>query len=201
MKFSFLCWNLRQYKGSRKRLEDARELIADLNPDIFGLIEFMAERRARELMLEFFPEYDFAITESRKNFEIIVGWRRNKFKQVIWTQKREFQNKNLDLRPGGLLSVNYKGEFHNLLFLHTHSGENARAYKNRKAMYRKIWKLRSALEAVSPNGRANFIALGDLNTMGKSKSISAEREIRDLARDAEKHHMQLLSKNEELTWH
>jgi hypothetical protein len=38
MKFSFLSWNLRQYRGSAARLQDADQLITRLKPHIFGLI-------------------------------------------------------------------------------------------------------------------------------------------------------------------
>ena len=44
MKFSFLSWNVRQYKGSVTRLVDVDAIITKFNPDVFGLIEFRAKK-------------------------------------------------------------------------------------------------------------------------------------------------------------
>ncbi len=189
------------YKGSSSRLAEADKLITGLNPDVFGLIEFRAKKQMRTLMLKHFKEYDFAVTDSKGGLEMIVGWRRGKFQQVIWTQKRGFLNKNLGLRPGGLVSVVYGGEVYNLLYLHTDSGTDKKAYENRKAMFKKIWKLQTALKKNSSNNRANLIAMGDLNTMGKGRTISGQAEINKLKRDAEKNGMRMLYKDKEYTWH
>ena len=51
MKFSFLSWNVRQYKGSVIRLIDA--IITKFNPIIFGLIEFRA-KKVQDLMFNNF---------------------------------------------------------------------------------------------------------------------------------------------------
>ena len=117
-KFSFLSWNVRQYKGNQQRLEEADRLITRLNPDIFGLIEFRAKKQIRELMFKRFPEYDFSITDSKKGLEMTVGHRRGFFSQVIWTQRRDFQA-TPELRPGALISVCLGNDYHNLLYLHT----------------------------------------------------------------------------------
>lgn len=45
LKFSFLSWSIRQYRGSPARLEDADDLITRFDPDIFGLIEFRAKKQ------------------------------------------------------------------------------------------------------------------------------------------------------------
>ncbi|GJM15547.1 MAG: hypothetical protein DHS20C13_08740 [Thermodesulfobacteriota bacterium] len=155
----------------------------------------------RKLMFDFYSEYDFAVTDSKEGLEILVGWRRNTFSQVIWTQKRDFQNDILDLRPGGLLSVNFEGELYNLLFLHTDSGATSREYKIRKEMFSKVWKLKTALEKANEFSRANMITLGDLNTMGNGSSISGRSEIRRLNRAAKENGMRMLKKDQEVTWH
>ena len=92
-KFTFMTWNVRMYRGSKARLEDVDILLSKYAPDVFGLIEFKAKKQVRELMLNRFPEYDFATTDSTVGLEVIVGYKRGKFKQVIWTQRREFNNK------------------------------------------------------------------------------------------------------------
>jgi hypothetical protein len=198
-KFSFCSWNVRQYKGSLQRLAEADSLITGLDPDIFGLIEFRAKKQVRELMFDRFPEYNFAVTDSKNGLEITVGYKRNKFKQVIWTQRRDFKA-TPGLRPGGLISVNVEGEYYNLLYLHTDSGSDKKAYANRKAMFKKIWKLRESLQAANPANRANLIVLGDLNTMGNGASVTGGREIRKLAKDAAANRMRMLRKDAEYTW-
>ena len=166
MKFSFLSWNVRNYKGDPDRLEDADALITSLNPDVFGLIEFQAKKQVRELMFNRFREYDFAVTDSKQGLELTIGYRRGKFDQVIWTQKRDFMIRNEYLRPGGLMSVNIGEAFYNLLFLHTKSGADREDHEARQLMLKKVWKLRRALAASAAGGKDNLIVLGDLNTMG-----------------------------------
>lgn len=202
MGFTFLSWNIRQFKGNNpERLKDIDEFITNLNSDIIGLIEFRAKKMMRKFMIESFPEYDFAVTDSKKDIEITVGWKRNKFKQVIWTQKREFYNNDLNLRPGGLLTVNYNDKLYNLLFLHTDSGTGIKDYENRQGMFKKIWSLNNALTSVSSVDKPNLIVLGDLNTMGKGTQLTGEDEIEGLAADAQQNNMLLLSKDAENTWH
>ena len=47
MKFSFLSWNVRQYKGIVAKLVDVDAIITKFNPDVFGLIEFRANKKFR----------------------------------------------------------------------------------------------------------------------------------------------------------
>ena len=201
MKFSFLSWNVRNYRGDSGRLSDADDLITALNPDVFGLIEFRAKKDVRTLMFDRFAEYDFAVTDSRKELELVVGVRRGMFDQVIWTQKRDFMVRNQDLRPGGLISVNCAGEYFNLLFLHTKSGTAKRDHAARQQMFAKIWKLKGVLRANAPNGRDNLIVLGDINTMGRRGKLSGPEEIAALAKDAARHGMSLGRKDHDATWH
>ena len=94
-------------------------------------------------MSEFFRGYDFGLSDSKRRLEILVGWKRARFAQALYTQRREFDAKNPNLRPGALCSVRQTGEaaFHNFLFLHTDSGRRKTDYDNRQAMFKKIWKL------------------------------------------------------------
>lgn len=71
--------------------------MSSLNPDIFGLLAFKAKVIMRKLMFTSFPKYDFAVTDSKMGTEITVGWKRDRFKQTIWTQKREFLAGDVDL--------------------------------------------------------------------------------------------------------
>ncbi|MDH5558999.1 MAG: endonuclease/exonuclease/phosphatase family protein, partial [Alphaproteobacteria bacterium] len=214
MGFSFLSWNVRHYRGDRDRFQDVSQLISDLNPDVFGLLEFEVKftrggpdeapqnNRAdmRELMLHRFPEYDFAVTDSRQGVETIVGFRNGMFEQVIWTQRRSFAATDF-LRPGALISLNDGTDFYSLLFLHTDSGVAKPDYDNRQAMFRKIWSLQTSLTGATPSNNPNLIVLGDLNTMGWRGKVTGRQEIDALTHDASQNGMRVLDKDRPETWH
>ncbi len=199
-KFSFLSWNIRHFRGGKPRLDDVDAFITGLGPDVLGLIEFQGKSGIRELMVDRFPEYDFAVTDSTGNLEVVVGYRRGKFDQVVWTQKRQFNDVKRHLRPGALVSVRLGDEFYNLLFLHTDSGTTETDYKNRKKVFGKVWRLKAALAKRAASGDSNLIVLGDLNTMGKGRTISGASEIRKLAKAANKNGSRMLEKDGDATW-
>lgn len=199
-KFTFLVWNIRHFKGSTQRLNDVDAFISEANPDIFGLIEYQGKSSIRELMVNCFPEYDFAVTDSTGNLEIVVGYRRGKFDQVVWTQKRQFNDRKRVLRPGALVSLRLDGDFYNLLFLHTDSGTTEADYNNRKKVFSKVWKLHDKLAHQAQSGNANLIVMGDLNTMGKGRTISGGREVNWLERTANLKGMRMLDKDAATTW-
>ena len=201
-KFSFLSWNVRMYNGSKKRLEDADQLITELDPDVIGLLEFKAKKKARELMFDRFPEYDWSATDSTGNLEVLIGFRRGKFDQVIFSQKRTFNNTERTLRPGALISVKTQGRWYSLLYLHTDSGTKHTDYNNRWKVFSKIWKLEEALKKHSPTKQRSLIVLGDLNTMGKKNpgKLSGAEEIDALQKKASQNGMVLLSKDQPNTW-
>jgi hypothetical protein len=150
-----------------------------------------------------FQPYDFAFTDSDQGIEILVGWRRGKFDQALYTQRREMQAGNVRLRPGGLLSVLEKNAavFTNLLFLHTDSGTDEKAYQNRQIMLGKIWSLRCALAGLpEQQGQPRLIALGDLTTMGRKTGPSAAEEIAALEAQATQKGMRVLPKTHPHTW-
>jgi hypothetical protein len=219
MGFTFLVWNVEKFKATNvNRIRKVAKLITDQDPDVFCILEFMGKSprttpsqkkgTARKLISKYLTDYDFGLTDSDMRIEILTGWKRNKFAQALYTQRGELDVNNPDLRPGGLLSVREVGEtsFHNLLFLHTDSGRNKKDYNNRQEMFKKIWKMKKALQGLPiQNGSARFIALGDLNTMGRkgypnSPSISATKEINKLKSDAQAKGMRVLSKSFDKTW-
>jgi len=202
MGFSFLVWNVERFNYSPQRVRAVGQLIKSHDPDVFGILEFLAKDAARVLVRSTdFRPYDFAFTDSAQGIEILVGWKRKKFRQVLYTQRRELQVGNARLRPGGLLSVleANNAPFTNLLFLHTDSGTDAQAYRNRQKMFEKIWSMKSALEKLQP-GRPRFVVLGDLNTMGRKQGPDAAAEIAQLGVDAAHHGMRILSKTHPHTW-
>ena len=218
MGFSFLAWNVERFKAtSATRIKKVADHILDQDPDLICILEFMGKSAAsdptkrgavRKLISEHLPKYDFGLTDSRNRIEILVGWKRSKFDQVLSTQRREFDVGNPFLRPGSLVSVRQKGEsfFHNLLFLHTDSGTKKKDFDNRQTMFKRIWKLKKGLAAIDiQKGKPRFIVLGDLNTMGRGKvgalpKVTEGQEIQKLKDDAVKNGMRMLDKSDTLTF-
>lgn len=208
MGYRFLVWNVQHFRNdSATRTARVAQMIRAFSPDVFGILEFKAKKSARRLVRDHFPHFDFAFTDSKRSIEILVGWRRNHFSQVMYTQRRDLQA-TVELRPGGLLSVRQQGntQFDNLLFLHTDSGKSVKDYKNRQDVFKKIWKIKSRLQGLPGQGnQARFIALGDLNTMGRSKTgnkktIPAKDEIEKLEKDANSKGMTVLTKSHDKTY-
>lgn len=208
MGFSFLVWNIRHFQAREERTRQVRDTIRSFSPDVFGILEFQGKAQARRLAMDFFHDYDFSFTDSKMGLEILIGCRKSKFEQIVYTQRRTLQVGNINLRPGGIVSVRQKNSqrFDNLLFLHTDSGRSKKDYNNRQKMFRKIWDMKKTIESLPiQKNKARLIALGDLNTMGKSgsdgtKSISAKDEIERLTEDANRNKMRILSKSHEKTW-
>ena len=209
MSFKFMSWNVKHFRGgSKKRIEEVDAHIGTEDPDVFGIIEFQAKDIARRIVADYYDEYDFGMTDSKMGLDFLIGWRRGTFQQVIYTQRRDFKAGNINLRPGGLLSFQEKGNtaFTNMLFLHTDSGRKPKDYNTRQAMFAKIFKLKHALEGLEQqDGNARLVVLGDLNTMGRAKTstlptIRADEEIDALEQDALAAGMRLLSKSHEKTW-
>lgn len=211
MSFSVLVWNIQHFRGeSQSRIDDVVDHIRAADPDVFGIIELEkpAKAVARQLISEEFTDYDFAITDSKRQIDFLIGWKINTFEQILFTQRRDFQEGNINLRPGGLLSVRLPGEqaFHNVLFLHTDSGKKLGEFKRRQAMFKKIWSLRGALENLPlQQGDARLVALGDLNTMGRSRTntlptLKATEEIAKLHADALANGMRVLNKSSSRTY-
>jgi len=204
MGFSFAVWNVEKFNYLPQRVRAVGQLIKNHDPDVFGILEFLAKEAARKLVRsDDFQPYDFAFTDSNQGIEILVGWRRGKFDQTLYTQRRELQAGNARLRPGGLISILEKNTdvFTNLLFLHTDSGKDAEAYKNRQIMFGKIWSMKRTLEKLpEQKGQARLIAMGDLNTMGKKNGPSGAKEAEELGTQAIKNGMRILQKTHDNTW-
>ena len=103
--FSVMFWNVenlgRSLEGKRpdsKRFKSRVERVADhireLNPDVFGLAEIMDKVAMRSLLTDKLNDYNFAITDGANGIELLSGWKRNTFEQVLFTQRREFKAGN-----------------------------------------------------------------------------------------------------------
>lgn len=215
MPFSFLSWNVEHFRQNPDLAARSVRIAAHIrqqDPDVFGLFE-VETVDIISLMQSEFPDYTFGITDGPETQEILVGWRNATFDQASFTQKREFNAHNEQLRPGALISLRNGTVYYNLLYLHTDSGPDAAAFGNRFEMFDRVWKLRKALDKkVLDSGgtitAAHLVVLGDLNTMGlfyptntlANALVRAPREIEVLGIQAAKVGMQLLSKDEPLTY-
>ena len=166
-----------------------------------------------ELMNQF-PDYRFHLTEGKQTQEIFIGVHRDL--QTFSTQRLEFKTKREYQRPGLLLSLRVNSINYSLLFLHIKSGSNTEDFGLRDAALISAFNLKKTLDNVAANP-ANFIFLGDLNTMGiddpvpysKVLDFTSEEEIDRIAGWAEKRSMKLMTKEKtniggqqkEVTWY
>ena len=208
--FSAMFWNVEHFgrdpKGSlthEERVELAAKHITCLNPDLFCLCEIYDKVAFRGLLMNQFSDYDFAVTDDKGSMNLVVGWRRGKFEQVVFTQRGELQAGREKLRPGALTSVKFGGEWFNFLFLHLKSASDPGAHETRQNMFGKIWSLRCALDRISEDTK--FVVMGDLNTVGRdrlgqSPGVSADAELQQLEEAAESEGMRRLPKTHRITW-
>jgi hypothetical protein len=155
-----------------------------------------------ESLVTMMPNYHFHITEGPQTQEILVGARSSV--TAFFTQKLEFKTGNTYLRPGALLTVTMEDIHYPLLFLHTKSGSKPIGLGIRDDMFHRALAFRKTLDAASPDKRANYIFLGDLNTMGMEypfkKKIDWDIELKKLDSDAKRRKMRRLTKNRPTTW-
>ena len=120
-----------------------------------------------QAMITKMPSYAFTITESDGVPEILVGVRNNL--SAFVTQKDTLQSKVPTLRPGALATIVKNGTNYSFLFLHLKSFPAPRDWGLRDDMFSHVASLKRALDKAAPaNQKANFLALGDINTMGLS---------------------------------
>jgi exonuclease III len=201
--FSLASWNVEHFRG--KKAERVKRVVGFLKaqrPDVLAIYEVEGGDVFASLVKEM-PGYQFQLTEGRNTQEILVGVKSG-FTSFM-TQKLDFKRGNPSLRPGAILTLRVDGKNYTLLFLHTKSGPTPEGFGLRDEMIRRAFNLKKKLDkhAGGPN-RANYIFLGDLNTMGMKypykKKIDAETEIRNIERAAKRRKMKLLTKNHPHTW-
>ena len=205
MPIRVLFWNIEKFRGDDPdRAQRVVDHVRETDPDIIGFSEITDKAALRSILQSSLADYDFGITDGVEQIELLAGWRRGGFGQALFTQRREFKADNPWLRPGSLLSVMRDDRFYNFLFLHTDSGRKNKDYNNRQDMFEKIWAMRQRLNQIEGQD-SNFLAIGDLNTMGRNArsgaaEITADQEIANLAQDARQAGMELLDKTHPDTW-
>lgn len=202
--FSLLSWNVEHFKNEGSRVDRVVKKIAEQKPDVLALYEVEGADVFGELTQRM-PEYHFHITEGEQVQEVLVGARNSL--STFFTQKLEFKSGVSELRPGALLTVTVAGKPYPILFLHTKSGNDPRGLGLRDDMLEHACNLRKALDAhPASGGRANYLFLGDLNTMGMkykylpAKNISGAEEVQKLGEVAKRAKMRVLTKDEPATW-
>ncbi|MBC8147698.1 MAG: endonuclease/exonuclease/phosphatase family protein [Bacteroidetes bacterium] len=212
--FSVVSWNVEHFRKPtnasskaewelfEKRMNRVSDLINSKKPDIIGLYEVEGSDFYK-VLLDKFPNYQFHITEGPQTQEILIGVK-SSF-SAFFTQKVEFKSGGSYLRPGALLSLKIDDENYTLMFLHTKSGNDPKGFGLRDDMLARALKFRKVLNKVSPSSEgANYIFLGDLNTMGMDypydKKVPASLEIKRIKRRAAYYKMKQLVKDYPFTF-
>jgi len=208
MSFRVLSWNVEAFKGGGTQQKRVVAHIKKQKPDVFALYE-VENVQLPSLIQSDFKGYDFHLTDGPQSKEILVGVKRSRFTQAVFTQRRELKVGNDFLRPGALIALRQAGRDYYLLFLHTDSGTEAKDFGNRDAMLGKITSLRRALaKQAGGEDELRFLFAGDLNTMGllypsrrkADRRVTETEEIAALAQFASLRAMQLVHKDQPATF-
>lgn len=210
--FSVASWNVEHFGATDRRTNQPKKdiapiikYVADQNADVVALYEVVSSVVFQPIV-DAMPGYQFHITEGPQTQEILVGIKRGL--SAFVTQKTEFKSSQPGLRPGVLVTVKVDNAVYPMVFLHLKSMPDPKGFGLRDAMLRKALSFKSTLDkAGGGTGQANYIFIGDLNTMGldypyTDHDISAQQEIDELARRARHYtkQMKVLEKNEPNTF-
>lgn len=203
--FSVVSWNVEHFRNPDSRVDRVVDFLNDHGPpDVFALYEVEGKEVFGALVAKM-PGYTFHITEGRAVQEILVGVAPHI--TGFFTQKTEFQSQVAVLRPGALLTVTVNDVSYPLLFLHTKSGVDPIGLGLRDDMLNRALAFRRVLdEAAGADGKANYIFMGDLNTMGmeymflRDRDIAPEQEIDKLTKLSAARDMRVLNKDVPATW-
>lgn len=202
--FSIASWNVEHFRDDPSRIRTVIEFLRQQKADVFALYE-VEGREVFSAMVEAFPGYQFHITEGEQVQEILVGVKSGF--TAFFSQRLEFQYGQVKLRPGALLTISLADVHYSLLFLHNKSSADPIGLGLRDVQIEKAYRLKKVLdkEARKTAGRAaNFLVLGDLNTMGlryiQNQGVQADLEITKLEKDGQKAGMRLLGKNSPASW-
>lgn len=172
---SFLSWNVEHFHNDASRVARVVAEIAAAAPDVFAIYEVKGAAVFAAMRAQL-ANYNISITESDSPVEILVGVKNSLFSFV--TQRNELQSKVPTLRPGALATVEKDGDIYSFLFLHLKSFDGPRDWGLRDDMFAHICSLKRTIERALPDDeKANFVAIGDINTMGMSAPYNDEMDI------------------------
>ncbi len=202
--FSVASWNVEHFKNDKSRIARVVSFLSAQAPDVFGLYEVEGAAVFTELVQQM-PGYTFQITEGEQTQEILIGIKKGL--TAFITQKTEFRSGTTHMRPGQLVTINKGGINYCLLFLHLASGPDPRGMGLRDDMLARAMEFRRNLDAAAGGaGKAHYIFLGDLNTMGfnypMGRGFDAAVELQKWDKEAVKtrFRMRRLAKTHELSW-
>jgi endonuclease/exonuclease/phosphatase family metal-dependent hydrolase len=202
--FSVASWNVRHFKsgGTTSRVEDVVAFLKQQSPDVFALYEVEGKDVFDQVTAKL-PTYSFHITEGPQVQEILLGV--GPTLTAFFTQRTEFNAGVSLLRPGALLTITVDGKDYPMLFLHTKSGDDPRGLGLRDDMLVRAFDFRRALDKAA-GGKANYLFMGDLNTMGMEyafvhdRDIDPSKELLKIERQATARKMRVLAKDQPNTW-
>jgi len=201
--FSLASWNVEHFQNAASRVDRVVSFLTNLpSLDVFALYEVEGAEVFGELVSRM-PGYTFHITEGPQAQEILVGVKPEL--TAFFTQKLEFKAGLQFLRPGALLTVTIDSKHYPILFLHTKSGTEPLGLGLRDDMFRRAIEFKPVLDKAA-GGTANYMFLGDLNTMGmaytylRDRDIEAVQEIEKLSTFSDRRGMRMLTKDEPATW-
>lgn len=180
--YSLLSWNVEHFgkskgAGSEQRCERITQTIIETNPDVLALYEVEGSEVFYDFA-KYLPTYTFHITEGPQTQEILVGVKSGI--TAFFTQRVRFKSGLEYLRPGALLTLTIEGNYYPILFLHLKSSDDPRSFGLRDDMIRRAIKFSKVLRL--DEIPANYLFIGDLNTMGMNyyydRDISPETELR-----------------------
>lgn len=199
--FSIASWNIEHFKGDSTRTNRVIGYLKQQNPDVMGIYEVEGAAVFGEVTAQF-PGYTFQITEGPQSQEILVGFRSTL--SVFITQKLEFKDGTTHMRPGQLATITVDDVPYSILFLHLASSSEPRGFGLRDDMAMRAMKFRKILDKAAGN-HANYIFLGDLNTMGLDypyhHDVPTADELRRWdSRASRSYDMRRLTKTHDFTW-
>ncbi len=207
--FSVASWNVEHFGAINKKtkkpvkpIEPIIDYVAEQGADIVVIYEVRSSYVFRPVLNKM-SNYQFHITEGPQMQEILVGIK-NGISAIV-TQKLEFKSGQTTLRPGVLVTPYIDGQYYPMLLLHLKSMPDPKGFGLRDDMIRRAIKFRKTLNDAADNGIANYIFLGDLNTMGfdypyKKYDITRAQEIEELDRRISYSKMRRFNKSSDLTW-
>lgn len=173
--FTVASWNVEHFGARRangspqKPLQPIVDFIAAQKADVIAIYEVRSSL-VFQPMVDKMPGYQFHITEGPQAQEILNGIK--KILSGFVTQKLEFKSGQAALRPGVLVTLTIAGKYYPLVFLHLKSMRDPKGFGLRDDMLQRALDFRKVLSRASGGNAANYMFLGDLNTMGMNLTYS-----------------------------
>ncbi len=200
--YSFASWNVEHFKNAQARADRIAGYVSQQDPDVFAIYE-VESKAVFSHFTTAMPSHHFFITESLGGMDILIGIRNSMTAFV--SQRERLRSRIPTLRPGVLVTLKASdNSFHSLLFIHIKSSDAPHSFGLRDDMVGHILNLKKALDKAA-GGSANFVAIGDFNTMGMNLTYSphdvdAAEELERFRKRFEVRDMQLLDKDQSVSW-